>query len=120
MGSVFSQQQRSILVQKLVPGTCDIAVMNPVIVEKRTVEEFRIVGGKSLMNCGCRACNHDVERNLDEGGRAWGIPEGSKSTICGVCVMYLVKSLWKGNLFSTGTAGAEEPVVTIKRPASLR
>lgn len=120
MGSVFSQQQRSILVQKLVPGTCDIAVMNPVIVEKRTVEEFRVVGGKSLMNCGCGACNHDVERNLDDGGRAWGIPEGSKSSICGVCVMYLVKSLWKGNLFSTGTAGAEEPVVTIKRPASLR
>lgn len=93
MGNVFSQQQRSILVQKLMPGTRGVAVMNPVTVEKRTVEEFRIVGGKSLVTCGCGACNNDVERNLDDGGRAWGIPEGSKSSICGVCVMYLVKSL---------------------------
>lgn len=88
MGSVFSQQQRSILVQKLVPGTRGIAVMNPVIVEKRTVEEFRIVGGKSLTNCGCGACNNDVERNLDDGGQAWGIPEGSKSSLWGLCDVF--------------------------------
>lgn len=72
------------------------------------------------MSYGCRACNNDVERNLDDGGQACDIPEGSKSSICGVCVMYLVKSLWEGNRFSTGTAGAEEPAVIIKRPAALR